>query len=140
MSNDLHPRFAMPHAPGAGAPGGPIDPADSNQNWEWIESMGKLGFTITVVEMKYDPQALGQFGPPEVLATQLLSEELGRFDSIRQGNPFNLYFYVHTKTLTAGLQLIMDRLEKFGLLTLCKIGHADGQDRCWRVFHPALKK
>ena len=102
--------------------------------------MTKLGFTTTAVEMKFDAQALEQFGPPEVLATQLLREELGHFDSILQGDPFKLFFYVHTGTLAAGLQFIKDRLEALGLLGLCKIDHADARGQCWRTFYPELEK
>ena len=138
--SELRPRFSQGAAAAAGTPGGPIYPADANQCREWIESMGKLGFTITVVERKYDPQALQQFGPPEMLATQLLSEELGHFDSILRGDPFKLYFYTITKALPAGLQLIKDRLTALGLLPLCKIGYADAKDRCWRTFYPELER
>lgn len=140
MSDDLHSRFSQGTAPGAGAPDGPVDPADANQCWEWIENMGKLGFTTCAVEMRFDVQALEQFGPPEVLATQLLSEDLGSFDSIKRGDPFKLYFYANTSTLATGLQFIKDRLAALGLLPLCKIGHADAQDQCWRTFYPELEK
>jgi hypothetical protein len=140
MSADLHPRFDQGAAPAAGAPSGAIDPADANRCWEWVQAMGKIGFTVAVVEIKYDPKALEQFGPPEVLAAQLISEELGHWDSIGLGAPFKLYFYLVTKTIPAGLQFIKERLTALGLLGDCKIGHADAKDRCWRTFYPDLEK
>jgi hypothetical protein len=69
----------------------------------------------------------------------LISEEWGHFDSILQGDPFRLYFYLFSTTLPDGLRFIKARLDKFGLLAACKIGHADAQDKCWRTYYPEME-
>jgi hypothetical protein len=131
------PRFSQPDAPGLGAQP-QCDPADACQSWEWIGEMAKIGFTIVVVEMRFEPDKLQQFGPPEVLAAQLVTEKEGHFDSAQKGNPFNLFFNVFTEELPTTLQSVKSRLEHLGLLGMAKIGHAECADKVWRTFFPAL--
>ena len=136
MSSEQHPRFSQPGAaPEQPAPAW-CDPADANTEWEWIQSMAKIGFTLVLVEMCFDRAQLEEFGHPQVLAAQLIKEELGHFDSIKQGNPFGLFFYVGP--MPAAVEFIKLRLQELGLLPLCKIGLADSAEKVWRTFYPAM--
>jgi hypothetical protein len=136
--NEPRQRFSGVEKPTAEPAPEHADPADANNWWEWIESMAKIGFTIAVIEMSFDQKALEEFGPPEVLASQLIAEELGHFDSVLRGNPFRLYFYIFRSKLPAWLQFAKDGLAAASLLPLSKIGYADVPDHCWRVFYPDL--
>lgn len=120
------------------APSQVLDPSEANTCWEWLQQMAKIDFTVVAVEMKYAPATLQRFGPPEVLAASLMNEELGHFDSLKQGDPFTLFFYAFADILPAALQFIKGKLEQLGMLDLSKIGHADCGEKVWRTFHPAM--
>jgi hypothetical protein len=130
----------MPHAPGAGAPSGAVDPAAFNVSWEWNEDMDKIGFTVAFIRAPYSP-ALGEnSGFEKRLGGELTEAGLGHLDSEKWGNPVTFFFYLHSKSLAAGLQLIKSRLAAIGLLQHVRIGYADAGDKCWRTFYPALER
>ena len=110
------------------------DPADANRSWEWLESMGQLGFVCVAVEVVFDQAKLQHFGPPEVLCPLLIQDELGHFDSLIKGNPFTIFFYVDGRRLAEALQYMRAQLDTHGLLSLAKIGYADVKPRVWRTF------
>jgi hypothetical protein len=140
MSNDLHPRFEQGAAPGADAPTGPVDPSDFNGCPKWIEDMGKIGFTVAIVQAPYSPALWANSDFEKRLGTELIEAGLGHLDSAKWGNPISYFFYLKSGSLAAGLQLIKSRLAAIELLPHVKIGYADPGDKCWRTFYPELEK
>lgn len=138
MSNELHPRFSQGAAPGASAP--TIDPADANGCREWIETMGKAGFSVAVIRAPYSPALWENSDFEKRLGTELTEAGLGHLDSAKWGNPITFFFYLHSKSLAAGLTFIKFRLAAIGLLQHVRIGYADAGDKCWRTFYPALER
>lgn len=133
-----HPRPRFSLTPAADGAVEHADPTEANNCLEWIEGMAKIGFTVAVVEVKYSRPELEKagLGFEERIGSLLQDGELGHFDTMQQGDPFKLFFYLHTKTLSVALQFIKAKLEELGLLSLCKIGHADHEAKVWRVFYP----
>jgi hypothetical protein len=140
MTDDLHPRFSQRAAPGADAPGGAIDPANANNCPEWIESMGKINFTVAFIQAPYSPALWANSNFEKRLGSELTEAGLGRLDSVKWGNPITYFFYLHSERLAAGLQIMKSRLEAIGLFPHIKIGYADPGDKCWRTFYPALER
>ena len=138
MSNDLAPRFSQGDAPGAGAASGACDPADANGNLEWLETMGKVGFSVAFIQAPYTPELWANPGFEEHLGRELTEAGMGHLDSAKWGNPITFFFYLHSKSLAAGLQLIKARMAAIELLPRVKIGYADPSDKCWRMFYPEL--
>jgi len=136
MSNDLHPRFSQGAAPGVGVP--TIDPADANGCREWIETMGTAGFSVAFIQASCSPAVWENSDFEKRLGTELSEAGLGHLDSTKWGNPIVFFFYLHSKSLAAGLQLIKSRLAAIGLLPHVRIGFADTGDKCWRTFYPEL--
>jgi hypothetical protein len=116
------------------------DPALANDCIEWLETIAKLGFTCVCVQMKYSEAVILRAGPqfPEILGQELTASDLGHFDSMKQGDPFDLYFYGHTKKLPTALEFIRARLDQLNILDLSKIAFADLEGKVWRTFYPAI--
>lgn len=140
MNSELHPRFSQGAAPAAGAPSGAIDPAYANGNLEWLDTMGKAGFSIGYVRAPYTPALWANSDFEKRLGSELTEAGLGHLDSVEWGNPIIFFFYLHSKSLAAGLQLIKSRLAAIGLLSHVEIGYADPVDECWRTLYPGLEK
>ena len=140
MSNDLHPRFSMSYEPSAEPPPAHVDPAAANGCTEWLAGMGKINFTVAFIQAPYSPALWANSGFENSLGTELTEAGLGHLDSAKWGNPITYFFYLHSGSLAAGLQLIKSRLAAIELLPHVKVGYADCQDKCWRVFHPAPQK
>lgn len=139
MSAERNPRFDQEAAPPAKAPES-ADPAAANIDWEWNMDMGKIGFSVAFIQAPYSPALWENSGFEKRLDSELTEAGLGHLDSEKWGNPITFFFYLHSKSLAAGLQLVKFRLTNIGLLPHVKIGWADCQDKCWRVFHPAPQK
>ena len=140
MTDDLHPRFSQRAAPGADAPSGAIDPANANGCPEWIEDMGKIGFTVAFIQAPYSPALWANSGFEKRLGSELIEAGLGHLDSAKWGNPTTFFFYLRSGRLAAGLQLIKSRLAAIELLPHVKVGYADPGDKCWRIFSPELER
>lgn len=138
MSNGLNPRFSQGAAPGAGAPA--IDPADANGCLEWLDDMGKIGFSVACIRAPYSPALWQNSDFEKRLGSELTEAGLGHLDSAKYGNPITFFFYLHSKSLAAGLQLMKARLAAIGLLPHVRIGYADLGDKCWRTFYPELER
>ena len=138
MSNDLAPRFSQGAAPGAGAP--MVDPADANGCLDWLEDMGKIGFAVACIKAPYSPALWANPDFEKRLGSELTEAGLGHLDSAKYGNPIMFFFYLHSESLAAGLQLIKSRLAAIGLLPHVRIGYADTGDKCWRRFYPELER
>jgi hypothetical protein len=119
---------------------GAIDPAAFNVSWEWNEDMGKIGFAVAFIRAPYSPALWENSGFEKRLGGELTEAGLGHLDSEKWGNPVTFFFYLHSKSLAAGLQLIKSRLSAIGLLQHVRIGYADAGDKCWRTFYPALER
>jgi hypothetical protein len=119
---------------------GAIDPAAFNVSWEWNEDMGKIGFAVAFIRAPYSPALWENSGFEKRLGGELTEAGLGHLDSEKWGNPVTFFFYLHSKSLAAGLQLIKSRLAAIGLLQHVRIGYADAGDKCWRTFYPALER
>jgi hypothetical protein len=131
-------RFSMSSEPSAEPPPAHVDPADANGCPEWQEDMGKLGFTVTFIQMLHSPALWANSGFEERLDGELTVFKLGQLDSVKWGNPATFFFYLHSARLAMGLQLIKTRLAVIELLPYVKIGYADTSDKCWRIFYPEL--
>jgi len=143
MSNDLHPRFAMPHAPGAGAPSGAVDPADVLASREWIELCAKIGFTLVAVKAPWSPELWQNSGFEEDLGRELTDANLGHYDSSKHGkfahsngpkygNPITFLFCLHSTKLLAALQFMKARLAAIGLLPHVRILYVDPDPAMYR--------
>ena len=119
---------------------GAIDPAAFNVSWEWNEDMDKIGFAVAFIRAPYSPALWENSGFEKRLGGELTEAGLGHLDSEKWGNPVTFFFYLHSKSLAAGLQLIKSRLAAIGLLQHVRIGYADAGDKCWRTFYPALER
>jgi hypothetical protein len=122
-----------------GTPNG-VDPADYNLCWEWLrDCVAPLGFTVCAVEFSYVDAVLRQAGPgfEQQLGEQLNAADLGHFDSMKQGSPATLFFYLHTRDLVKALQFVLARLEALNILIYCKITHAEPETKTWRTLNPA---
>ena len=119
---------------------GAIDPAAFNVSWEWNEDMDKIGFAVAFIRAPYSPALLENSGFEKRLGGELTEAGLGHLDSEKWGNQVTFFFYLHSKSLAAGLQLIKSRLADIGLLQHVRIGYADAGDKCWRTFYPALER
>jgi hypothetical protein len=103
--------------------------------------MERIGFTVMLVVAFYSDELWKHPAFEVELGKELTTAGLGHFDSAKfGGNPNLYYFFIHRRTLTAGLKTVRDRLAALGLLTFCKVGHADGKDKCWRTFYPELER
>ena len=140
MSNDLHPRFSMSSEPSAEPPPAHVDPADANGCPEWLEDMGKVGFTVAFIQAKYSPALWANSNFEKRLGSELTEAGLGHLDSAKWGNPTTFFFYLRSGRLAAGLQLIKSRLAAIELLPHVKVGYADPGDKCWRIFSPELER
>lgn len=135
----------MPHAPGAGAPSGAVDPADVNASLEWIELCAKIGFTLVALRATWSPELWQNSGFEEDLGRALTEANLGHYDSAKHGkmahsngpkygNPIIFFFCVHTAKLPAALQFMRARLAAIGLLPHVRVLYADQDTRYRRVF------
>lgn len=135
------PRFSFntPNSASEQCEGNPdhIDAADANESWEWIETvLVKLGFLPVKVEMRFSESHLGKVGRFDLLIGEMLEKEnLGRWDALRQGNPFTVYFLLHKNALESALSFLKGKLESFELLRLCKIEVAEPAEQAWRAYH-----
>jgi hypothetical protein len=120
-------------------PDGAIDPADANGNLEWLETMGKAGFSVACIQAPYSPELRANSDFEKRLGSELAEAGLGHLDSAKWGDPVTFFFYLHSKSLAAGLQFIKSRLAAIGLLPQVRIGYADTGDKCWRKFYPELE-
>ncbi len=102
--------------------------------------MGKIGFTVAIVQAPYSPALWANSDFEKRLGTELIEAGLGHLDSAKWGNPISYFFYLKSGSLAAGLQLIKSRLAAIELLPHVKIGYADPGDKCWRTFYPELEK
>ena len=100
--------------------------------------MGQIGFTVVAVKVRYSAPDLERAGPgfEERIGATLEAAGLGHFDSMEQGDPFNLFFYLATPSLQAGLDTIKRELEELGILALCKIAIGCPAEHFWRVCYP----
>jgi hypothetical protein len=141
MTDDLHPRYSQVAAPGAGAPSGPIDPADANTCFEWAKTMRKLGFETVLVIIERCSELLERPAFGEALGAELQSAGLGHFDSDDLAdNPRGYYFYLHADAFVAGIRTVKTRLDQLGLLSHCIIMISDAEAEVWRFFYPELRK
>jgi hypothetical protein len=140
MSDDLHPRRPYWAAAGAIAPSGVCDPAAANGNLEWLGTMGEAGLSVAYIRAPYTPALWANSDFEKRLGSELTEAGLGHLDSAEWGNPIIFYFYLHSQSLAAGLQLIMSRLAAIELLSHVEIGYADPADECWRTLYPGLEK
>ena len=136
MSNRLSARFSQGAAPAPSAP--TADPADANGCLEWLEGMGKIGFSVACIRAPYSPALWANSDFEKRLGSELTEAGLGHFDSAKYGDPITFFFYLHSKSLAAGLQLMKTRLAAIGLLPHVRIGYADTGDKCWRKYYPEL--
>ena len=136
MSDGPYPRFPQ----GDPRRGPKIDPSDANACPEWLEAMGKIGFSVAFIEAPYSPALWANADFEKRLGSELTEAGLGHLDSAKYGNPITFFFYLNSKSLAAELQLIKARLAAIGLLPHVKIGYADTGDKCWRMFYPAPQK
>jgi len=138
--SETNPRFSQGAAPEAAAAHDPVDPAAANLSLEWFDICGKIGFTVVAVQAPYSPELFKNSGFEKALGSELTEAGLGHLDSIKWFNPIAFYFYLHTKNLAAGLQLIKSRLAAIGLLPQVKIGVADAESKTFRVYYPEVEK
>jgi hypothetical protein len=117
-----------------------VDPADANGCPEWIEDMGKIGLSVAFIQAPYSSALWANADFEKRLGSELSGARLGHLDSAKYGIPITFFFYLNSKSLAAGLQLIKARLAAIGLLPHVKIGYADPGDKCWRTFHPELEQ
>jgi hypothetical protein len=119
-----------------------VDPLEANASTEWVETMAKAGFTVAIVAIHDSPEALQKAagsGFGEQIGEQLSAANMGHWDGARNGSGgLQMFFYLHTARLPAGLTFIRNQIEAAGLLSHCRIGYADQVERIWRVFHPEI--
>ena len=137
MSEETNPRFSQGTATAAGQAPGAADPVAANESIEWIETFGKVGLTVVVVQARWLAQLWAVNGFEEALGEELNQARLGVYDGLKVAD-HTVAFYCHcnTERLAAGLQLIKARLAAIGLLPMVKIGIADQEARSWRIFYP----
>ena len=132
MSNIQNPRFAQGAAPGADAPTGPIDPAAANTCIEWLDTVGKVGFTVVAVQAPYSAELWQNSGFEKALGNELAAANLGFYDSMKPFNPLVFFFYVPSKFVVAALEIIKARLAAICLLPHVTIGYADPESKGYR--------
>ena len=140
MSSEHPSRFSMPPTPGAESKPEQVDPADANGCPEWLEDMGKIGHSVAFIQCPYSPALWANADFEKRLGSELSGATLGHLDSAKYSNPITFFFYLNSKSLAAGLQLIKARLAAIGLLPHVRIGYADTGDKCWRTFYPKLER
>ena len=116
-----------------------IDPSTYNLSWDWIGEVGMyMGEKIIAVEARNLSEILPLAGPmfERRWGQEMEAAQIGHFDSIQQGDPFILFYYVNGEKLAAALEFIKAKLTQTGILHLCKIGYADAALKVWRTFHP----
>ncbi|MCX6924550.1 MAG: hypothetical protein NT154_15250 [Verrucomicrobia bacterium] len=136
MSEKANARFSLDAAPEASDSHGVLDPAAANTSIEWVELCGKVGFTVVALKAPYSPELWQNSGFEKRLGAELAAANLGHLDSVKWFDPITFFFYVNTKDLAAGLQLMKARLAVIGLLPRVKIGCADQAAKVWRRFWP----
>jgi hypothetical protein len=108
----------------------------ANLVWEWHDDLGRLGITVAcvVVDFTAAREALEKVGPgfEEGIGRDLVTADLGHFDSLHQGAQPQLFFYLVTKKLPQALQFLREALEIRGLVRFCKIAIADDEAKLWR--------
>src|ERR1035438_6355447 len=140
MSSERPQRFSVRQQPAIAAKPEQVDPADANGCPEWLEDMGKVGFTVAFIQAKYSPALWANSNFEKRLGSELTEAGLGHLDSAKWGNPTTFFFYLRSGRLAAGLQLIKSRLAAIELLPHVKVGYADPGDKCWRIFSPELER
>ena len=118
----------------------PSDPADANYSKGWNEVVGKLGFTIVVVQLQRCPKAFEQAEFFESFGEEMQRVHLGHLDSSQYWPHIRFFFYVHGKQLSQALEFLKSGLKQHGLLDISAIGYYDATTQVWRVFHPNIGK
>jgi hypothetical protein len=140
MISERPQRFSVRQQPAIAAKPEQVDPADANGCPEWLEDMGKIGLSVAFIKAPYSPALWANSDFEKRLGSELTEARLGHLDSAKYGNPIVFFFYLNSKSLAAGLQLIKARLAAIGLLPHVRIGYADPGDKCWRTFYPELDR
>ena len=111
-----------------------IDPADANYSVEWIDSIGKLGLSVIIVQMDRCPQS---FASSEIIASlgeEMWKAKLGHLDSSQWHPRIRQFFYAKTKHLGDALNFLRSGLETSGLRDISTIGYFDATEKIWRTF------
>jgi hypothetical protein len=118
--------------PEAAAAHDPVDPASANTCIEWLDTVGKVGFTVVAVQAPYSAELWQNSGFEKALGNELAAANLGFYDSMKPFNPLAFFFYVPSKFVVAALEIIKARLAAIGLLPHVTIGYADPESKGYR--------
>ena len=112
---------------------------EDHGNLELWQNLRKLGFAVAKVEVALPQSKLGFLtGFEQYVGAGLETARLGRFE-VLQGDSsagFEVVFFLDSKELESGLQLLQAQLQELGLLCHCKIWISDIQAEAWRRTFP----
>jgi transcriptional regulator with XRE-family HTH domain len=136
MNPDPAPRFSIDEVATIPPQNDPVDPAAANLSNEWVEQMGKIGFTVCAIEVRQAPPVMKSLDFEEWIGAELNLMGLGHIDSFKWGNPFHLFLYLKTESLPTALKVIQGALSKRGVWEFCKVAYSDPEEKVWRTWNP----
>lgn len=132
-------RFSTAGLDNAGPKPSAVDPPDANLSIEWNDTLGKLGFTVVVIQMARCEKTFASTEFIESLGKEMSSVELGHHDASQWQPHIRHFFYADAKRLGEALNFLKSGLERSGLLEHSAIGHFDATEKIWRRFHPGIE-
>jgi transcriptional regulator with XRE-family HTH domain len=117
-----------------------IDPAGTWDGFEWVQEVTEpLGWTVIGVSVKFSKPELERVGPrfEERLGDKMEELGIGMFDSMKQGDPFVIYYIAGKGKTAAAIGFLKTALTDIGLIHLCKIGVAEAKEKQWLEYYPA---
>jgi hypothetical protein len=115
-----------------------INAADANFSGEWNDIIGKLGFTVIVIQMERCQEIFKDVDFYKPLGEEMTYADLGHYDSSQWHPRYRHFFYAHTQRLAEALEFLKTGLKNRGLLNHSAIGHFDATEKIWREFHPGV--
>jgi hypothetical protein len=137
LMSEENPRFLPSNE--SGPPVGGVDPADANYSGDWGEVLAKVGLTAICIQMPSSPAHFASSVIVQQIGEELTKTGLGHLDSSQYQPKIRHFYYLATRRLSEGLEMLKDRLEQHQELAGSCIGFMDLDSRCWRIFYPSAQ-